>query len=136
MWEAADLRLAAPGLPADPRDRAMAQLERLLPLDPDAYVATEIWLAFLSRVLVDDETRALNRDDHDRFGGLCRTVLEQLTAAGQVAPHLDLDLEISRMHVLVDGICLHAVTEPDRMPPTRIRQILVRHLDSLRVGPV
>jgi AcrR family transcriptional regulator len=133
MSEVADLRLAepVPGPPADPREHALARLERLLPIDPDAYVATEIWLAFLARVLVDEQTKALNRADRDRLGRLCRDVLDQLSAAGRIAPGLDLDLEAARLHALFDGIAMHAVTEPDRMPPERMRQILRRHLDTL-----
>jgi AcrR family transcriptional regulator len=134
MSEVADRRLAEPGLPDDPRDRALTQLERLLPLDPDAYVATEIWLAFLARVLIDNELRALNRADHDRLGGLCRELLGELAAAGRMNPEADLDLEASRLHALFDGVCLHAVTEPDRMPPDRVRQIMRHHLDTL--GPL
>jgi AcrR family transcriptional regulator len=130
--EAAERRLSEPELPSDPRDRALAQLERLLPMDPDAYVATEIWVAFLSLVLVDAEAKTLNEADHHRVTRLCREVLAGMSAAGLIAPGVDLDLEVGLLQALFDGLALHAVTVPDRMPPTRIRQLLEHHFDRLR----
>ncbi|MER7076774.1 transcriptional regulator, TetR family [Saccharopolyspora kobensis] len=130
--EAAERRLLAADLPGDPRGRALAQLERLLPTDPDARVATEIWVAFLSLVLVDDEAGELNAGDTRAVADLCREVLDELSAAGLVAEHRDLELETRLLHALFDGIALHSVTAPGLMPPDRIRQLLEYHLDHLR----
>ncbi|RKT83072.1 regulatory protein, tetR family [Saccharopolyspora antimicrobica] len=130
--EAAEHRLLAADLPGDPRGRALARLERLLPTDPDAHVATEIWVAFLSLVLVDDEAGALNAGDTRAVADLCREVLEEMSAAGLVAEHRDLELETRLLHALFDGIALHSVTAPDLMPTDRIRQLLEYHLDHLR----
>ena len=38
-----------------------------------------------------------------------------------VSPGRRPDLEADRLHALSDGLCLHAVTAPERMPPERIR---------------
>ncbi|KAA5837322.1 TetR/AcrR family transcriptional regulator [Saccharopolyspora hirsuta] len=130
--EAAEHRLRAADLPDDPRGRALAQLERLLPTDQDAHVATEIWVAFLSLVLVDDEARELNSGDTGQVAALCREILDELAAAGLVAEHRDLELEARLLHSLFDGIALHSVTAPDLMPPEQIRQLLEYHLDNLR----
>ncbi|SHG94389.1 TetR/AcrR family transcriptional regulator [Streptoalloteichus hindustanus] len=133
--EEAERRLDAPDLPADPRARGLTQLERLLPTDPDSQVANEIWVAFLSLVLVDPEARALNSEDNRRGARLCREVLDAMSAAGQIAPHVDLDIEAALLQALFDGIALHAVTDPDQMPPTRIRQLLDYHLRRLQPTP-
>lgn len=130
--EAAELRLAAPELPPDPRDRALTQLEQLLPLDPDTHVATEIWVAFLSLVRIDAQARELNSAAHLRVTRLCREMLEGMANAGQIASDLNLDLETSLLQALFDGIALHAVTVPEQMPRTRIRRLLEHHLDRLR----
>jgi AcrR family transcriptional regulator len=130
--EAAELRLAALELPSDPRDRALAQLELLLPMDPDSLIATEIWVAFLSLVRIDAQAGELNTTAHLRVAGLCREVLEGMADAGQIAPDADLDLETSLLQALFDGLALHAVTVPEQMPPTRIRRLLAQHLDRLR----
>ncbi len=133
--EAAELRLTEPDLPTDPRDRALTQLERLLPTDPDAHIATEIWVAFLSLVRVDEQAKALNSAAHDQVTRLCREVLDGMAAAGQLAPDLDLELEAGVLQALFDGLAVHAVTVPERMPATRVRQLLEYHLDRLRCRP-
>lgn len=132
MSEAAELRLATTELPSDPRDRALARLELLLPMDRDSHVATEIWVAFLSLVRIDAQAGELNSAAHLRVTGLCREVLEGMASAGQIAPDTDLDLETGLLQALFDGLALHAVTVPEQMPPTRIRQLLAHHLDRLR----
>lgn len=130
--EVAERRLLASDLPADPRGRALAQLELLLPTDPDAHVATEIWVAFLSLVLVDEEAGALHSADTHRVAALCREVLDAMSAAGLIAGNRDLELETRLLHALFDGIALHSVTAPDLMPPERIRELLEYHLDHLQ----
>lgn len=132
MSEAAELRLATTELPSDPRDRALARLELLLPMDRDSHVATEIWVAFLSLVRTDTQAGELNTASHLWVTGLCREVLEGMANAGQIAPNTDLDLETSLLQALFDGLALHAVTVPEQMPPTRIRRLLAHHLDRLR----
>lgn len=130
--EAAELRLAAPDLPADPRDRT--QLELLLPTEPDSYVATEIWVAFLSLVRIDPQAGELNTEAHARLTHLRRELLEAMAGAGQIAPSADLDLETRLLQALFDGIALHAVTVPDQMPLTLIRRLLEHHLARPRVS--
>jgi AcrR family transcriptional regulator len=129
--EAAELRLTTQDLPPDPRDRALTQFERLLPMDQDSHVATEIWVAFLSLVRIDTEARELNSAAHLRVSRLCREMIEGMASAGQIGPDLDLDLETSLLHAMFDGIALHAVTVPEQMPPARIRQLLAHHLARL-----
>jgi AcrR family transcriptional regulator len=132
VTEGAELRLAAPDVPTDPLDRARTLLERLLPLDTDSQVATEIWVAFLSLVLIDAEAKALGAKDHLGVARLCRQVVDELSADGKLAPEVDLDLEAARLHALFDGIALHATTNPEVMPPAQIRRLLTYHLDRLR----
>lgn len=101
-------------------------------MDPDSHVATEIWVAFLSLVRIDAQARELNTAAHLRVTRLCREILQGMANAGQIAPGADLDLETSLLQALFDGIALHAVTVPEQVPPTRIRQLLAHHLDRLR----
>jgi AcrR family transcriptional regulator len=131
MSEAAELRLAAPNESTEPLDRARTTLERLLPMDPDAQVATEIWVAFLSLVLIDAEAKALGTADHLGIARVCRQVIDDLSAGGTLAPGVDPDLEAARLHAVFDGLALHATTYPEGMTPTRIRQVLTYHLDRL-----
>ncbi|GAA2829552.1 TetR/AcrR family transcriptional regulator [Crossiella cryophila] len=118
-------------LPPDPRDAAQEALERMLPMESELRAVAEVWVAFLSRTLVDDEARRINRGGHEHLSRTCRRLLDELAANDMLAEGLDLKLEADRLHVLMDGMVLHAVTAPDLMPPERLRAVLHRQLTSL-----
>jgi hypothetical protein len=44
-------------------------------------------------------------------------------------------LEASRLHALLDGLALHAVLRPTKVPPSQVKAVLARHLDTLPAGP-
>ncbi|SDN61864.1 TetR/AcrR family transcriptional regulator [Allokutzneria albata] len=130
--EGADERLRdEAGVSQDPRVLALAMLERLLPLDSDARIATELWVAFLSRVLVDAEARDFNattaRETSELFAGL----VGGLRDAGMTPAQIDLDVETDRLHALFDGLSVQVATDSERMTPERVRAVVVAHIDSL-----
>jgi hypothetical protein len=43
----------------------------------------------------------------------------------------DLRREVERLHAVIDGLTLHAAIQPDRTTPSRVRQLLRLHSDSL-----
>lgn len=122
-------------LPPDPLDAAQETLERMLPMDAEMRAVAEVWVAFLSRTLVDEEARRINRGGHDHLGRTCRRLLEEMSAGDLLAEGLDQRAEADRLHMLIDGMVLHAVIAPDTMPPDRLRAILHRHLTSLLAKP-
>ena len=69
---------------------------------------------------------------HDELNGACTRAIEALAAAGLTAEGLDVPLEAGRLHALLDGLALHAVMRPDKVPPSRIVAAIARHLDTLR----
>jgi BetI-type transcriptional repressor, C-terminal len=44
-------------------------------------------------------------------------------------------LEASRLHALPDGLALHAVLRPTKVPPSQVKAIIARHLDTLQPSP-
>ncbi|MFG2014501.1 TetR family transcriptional regulator C-terminal domain-containing protein [Actinomadura geliboluensis] len=103
----------------------------LLPLDAQTRTANEVWVAFLSRSLVDAGARQLSAEGDRYLADLFRTTLRHLAEAGHLAPAADVDLEADRLRALFDGLCLQSVTAPDRMPPDRVRAIYEQHLSTL-----
>ncbi|WP_210408400.1 TetR family transcriptional regulator C-terminal domain-containing protein, partial [Allokutzneria sp. NRRL B-24872] len=101
-------------MPEDARVLAFTTLERLLPLDSDARVATELWVAYLSRVLVDADARAFNTKTARETWELFATVVGALRDAGMTPEGLDPDLETDRLHALFDGLSVQVATEPER----------------------
>jgi AcrR family transcriptional regulator len=119
----------------DPRATAERLLQELVPLDDERRAEAEVWLAFTGHALVDPGQRAIHQRIHDELNGACATALTLLADAGLTPPDLDIPLEASRLHALLDGLAVHAVMRPEQVPPERIKAVIARHLDTLQVGP-
>ena len=115
---------------ADPRATAERLLQELVPLDDERRAEAEVWLA-----LVDPGQRAIHQRIHDELNGACATALTLLADAGLTPANLDIPLEATRLHALLDGLAVHAVMRPEQVPPERIRAVIARHLDTLQAGP-
>jgi AcrR family transcriptional regulator len=120
---------------AGPRATAERLLQELVPLDDERRAEAEVWLAFTGHALVDPGQRAIHQRIHDELNGACATALTLLADAGLTPPDLDIPLEASRLHALLDGLAVHAVMRPEQVPPERIKAVIARHLDTLQVGP-
>jgi AcrR family transcriptional regulator len=125
-------RVGALELSKDPRRAVEQLLSELLPLDDERRAESEVWLAFTARALVDPQQRAIHERIHDELNGACTRAIEALAAAGLTTEGLDVPLEAGRLHALLDGLALHAVMRPDKVPPSRIVAAIARHLDTLR----
>jgi AcrR family transcriptional regulator len=119
---------------ADPRRAAEQLLGELVPLDDERRAESEVWLAYTDRALVDPDQRAIHQRIHDQLHGACVTAITLLADAGLTPGDLDVPLEAARLHALLDGLALHAVMRPEKVPPSRITAVLARHLDSLQAG--
>lgn len=136
VGERARARVRAIQPATDPRATAERLLQELVPLDTERRAESEVWLAFTGRALVDAEQRAIHQQIHDQLNGACATAITLLAEAGLTAGDLDVDLEATRLHALLDGLAVHAVMRPERVTPARIRAVIARHLDTLQATPV
>jgi AcrR family transcriptional regulator len=118
----------------DPRETAERLLLELVPLDDERRAEAEVWLAFTGHALVDPDQRAIHQRIHDELHGACVTAISLLADAGLVPGDLDVDLEAGRLQAILDGLAVHAVMRPERMPPSRITAVIVHHLDTLQAG--
>lgn len=114
----------------DPRERALAMLSEVLPLDEVRRCQLVVILALTteapSHPVVGE--LALNAQRETRQGYVA--LLRYLARNGLVSPHLDIDLEAMRLHALVDGAAMHSVLgEPDT--PEYALKVVTDHLDSL-----
>jgi AcrR family transcriptional regulator len=131
----ATARIAALKPAADPRRAAEQLLHELVPLDPERRAEAEVWLVFTGRALVDPQQRAIYQRIHDQLNGACTTAITLLVDAGLADEGLDVALEASRLHALLDGLALHAVMRPTKVSPSRVKAVIARHLDTLQAGP-
>jgi AcrR family transcriptional regulator len=134
VGDRARARVAALEPAADARRAAEQLLHELVPLDDERRAEAEVWLAFTGRALVDPQQRAVFQGIHDQLNGACTTAITLLVDAGLTTEGLDVALEANRLHALLDGLALHAVMRPTKVPPSRVIAVIARHLDALHAG--
>jgi AcrR family transcriptional regulator len=134
VGERARARLRAIEPADDPRETAERLLQELVPLDEERRAEAEVWLAFTGHALVDPDQRAIHQRIHDELNGACATAVTLLADAGLVPGNLDVALEAARLHAILDGLAVHAVMRPERVPPSRITAVIARHLDTLQAS--
>lgn len=121
--------IAAPS--SDVRAYVEDVLAEVLPLDAERVSEMEIWLAFTGQGLIDPTLRTLRAESARLLLGLCRQLLVRLITSGEGAPGLDPDLEAERLHAVLDGVALHAVSRPEHVTPDVMRAVISAHLSSL-----
>lgn len=120
----------------DPRDRADRVLGELLPIDDERRIEAELRLAFVGRARVARELHAERAAAFDNTRQLCARVLGDLVTAGLAPADLDLDLETSRLHALVEGLALHGASRPDQVSADQVAATVAHHLDTLCTAPM
>nr|WP_264085115.1 TetR/AcrR family transcriptional regulator [Kibdelosporangium phytohabitans] len=131
VGERTTARLRALDVTAPPRELIEQVVHAVLPLDEETRRETQIWLAFLGAELTTRGLSKLNDEVYDGLRHLFGLVIQALVEANLVRPELDLEQETQRLHALVDGLAVHAVTRPDRMPADQVKALLAHHLEEL-----
>jgi AcrR family transcriptional regulator len=118
----------------NPLTVVLRYLEQILPLDAERRAEFDVWLAFMAQAQAETGADSLHRHVekvHNDLRELCGTLLGALATAGTLAEGLDLKREVERLHALIDGLALHGAIQPAHTTPTRIRQLLRQHIESL-----
>jgi len=103
----------------------------VLPVDEERRIEVEVWLAFSAKVLVDTTLRELsNKVYNDMHQGL-ENVVYALQLLKLAKDELDLDMEVNRLHALVDGMAMHHLLNPEQFTQEKMTQTLQYHLQSL-----
>ncbi|KAB1906559.1 TetR family transcriptional regulator C-terminal domain-containing protein [Micromonospora tulbaghiae] len=123
--EAAE-RIAADDRTGGPREVAQRILEQLLPLDRQRVREAEVWLLLAARAQTDPAARTRMADADDGIRRAAEFAVALLTGQPAADPEA-----VARLHALLDGLALHALLYPERMPPARARELLGAHLDTL-----
>ncbi|WP_409073135.1 TetR/AcrR family transcriptional regulator [Micromonospora chalcea] len=123
--EAAE-RIAADDRTGSPREVAQRVLEHLLPLDRQRVREAEVWLLLAARAQTDPAARARMAEADDGIRRAAEFAVCLLTGEPAADPEA-----VAGLHALLDGLALHALLHPERMPPARARALLGAHLDTL-----
>jgi AcrR family transcriptional regulator len=128
-------RIRALDTTGTPTEVVLRFLEEVIPLDPERQAEFDIWLSFIAQAQAETGVGGLREvltPVHQGLRDLCESLLNSLSQAGALRPDLQLDLEIDRLHALIDGLSLHAAVQPTTSTPDRVREILRNHLVGLQ----
>jgi AcrR family transcriptional regulator len=128
-------RISAIKPQGSPTETVLRYLEEVIPLDSERQAEFDIWLSFIAQAQAETGEGGLREHlgpVHEGLRGLCRSLLHGLSESGLLRTDLKLDLEVERLHALIDGLSLHAAIQPSHTAPDRVRRILRNHLESLQ----
>jgi len=113
----------------------MEDLKRLLlqflPVDEERTLEMEVWFAFHSKALVYPELRKLSSEIQDGIHKVSRFVVDEIVRNQLASPDLNIDLETEKLFALIDGLAMHRMMQPDRLPVERLEALVTSHLESL-----
>lgn len=122
------IRAMSPGgCSSDPVERAWELLAQVLPLDETRRTEAQVWLAFSAAAATRPRLAEVHARQFDALAGLCRDVIAGLVALHRMPADTDIDREARRLHALLDGLTLHALTAG----ATDAGDLLTRHLHNL-----
>lgn len=111
-----------------PKEKVMAVLLEIVPVNEETLAEMEVWFAFMA--YVKHRRDELDVPNDGIFEGV-QKVMTFLNASGLMQDGLDLDLETERLYALIDGIAIHALFEKDRLDANRITRTIRYHIDSI-----
>jgi len=111
-----------------PKEKVMAVLLEIVPVNEETLAEMEVWFAFMA--YVKHRRDELDVPNDGIFEGV-QKVMTFLSASGLMQDGLDLDLETERLYALIDGIAIHALFEKDRLDANRIKRTIRYHIDSI-----
>lgn len=120
-------------LDLDNADHGVLQqaIEEMLPLDRRRKAEAQVWFALLTRRVASPQVAAEANDLDHIVRDAVRLILAKLDAAKLLSSGRDLEVEAVRLHALVDGLALHALSEPPLDSPAAIRGAVSTHLREL-----
>src|SRR5262249_39840990 len=119
----------------DPRKFAEAVLAELLPLDDQRRTEMAVNMAVVAESPSHPALRPGALDGHQAVSDACASVLSRLQRENVIRPEAEMAYETQRLHALVDGLALHALTaERKDLRPKVILTVLRRHLAELAPG--
>ena len=97
---------------------------------------SHIWPNVVSEIRQEPELWALYRQEYGAIRDDIANLIARCQGRGFIDPRRNCKVEADRLCALVDGLMMAVVGEPDRFPPTHVREIVAYHFEQLgRVWP-
>jgi AcrR family transcriptional regulator len=102
-----------------------------LPLEYQRELETRIEMSFWARSLRNEALCQIQHEEARYHRDLYRRLIEGCQEEGTIAEAFDCEMIVDLLATLIDGISLHALLYPERLPPTRQRAIMEFVLERL-----
>jgi AcrR family transcriptional regulator len=104
-----------------------------LPLDEQREMETRIEMSFWARALRNQALHEIQADESEGLRTLLRELVEKAQAEGAIDPDYDREEILEMLGAMIDGISLHAMLYPKRLPPKKQAAVMKFALSLL--GP-
>jgi len=106
-------------------------LAEIMPLSEERLIEWKIWVAFWAKAVADPEIAAAQRDCVRRTRGNILRVLSTLQARGALVDDLVLETEARRLLVLIMGMAIQVLFDPEDWPKERQHAVVDAELAKL-----
>ena len=103
-----------------------------LPLDEQRELETRIEMSFWARALRNEELHEIQREESETLRTLLRELVEQAQKDKAISKKHDREEILELLGAMIDGISLHALLYPDRLPPKRQAAVMEFALQLLK----
>ena len=102
-----------------------------LPLDPQRADETRLEMTFWSRALASSALAEVQRAEHAKLRDGVVLLLGMAADAGEAEPRSASAETADRLLALIDGLSVHHLLYPDRVPAARVRTLMEAELAAL-----
>jgi AcrR family transcriptional regulator len=103
-----------------------------LPMDEQRDLETRIEMSFWARALRNEELHEIQRDESETLRKLLRELVDKAKKEKAIAKKHDREEVLELLGAVIDGISLHALLYPDRLPPKKQAAVMEFALQLLK----
>jgi AcrR family transcriptional regulator len=103
-----------------------------LPMDEQRDMETRIEMSFWARALRNEELHEIQQKESETLRELLRDLVERAQKDKAIAKKHDREEILELLGAMIDGISLHALLYPDRLPPKRQAAVMEFALQLLK----
>jgi AcrR family transcriptional regulator len=115
----------------DPLKAVEEVLLELVPIDEEKKIETSVWWIFALRSLTSETLQKKKDELTNGTYELANAMIEILNLKGMLTESINLELEISRLSALIEGMSFHALLRPDVYTPEKVKEVISYHLKTL-----
>ena len=114
--------------PLPPREKVIAVLLEIVPMDDERRAETDVWFSFLTHLKHRKDLDGI--PEHAVYEAI-QKLFGLLEVEGALRPGLDRELEAERLYSIIDGLALHAFLEPERLDPSMVRRVVRSAVEAI-----